>query len=63
MRKTTIRILLLFTACFAAMHATARSDLPELNTNPGTLSLVNFSVCLKRQSVGVSLATNTNSAR
>ena len=42
MRKTTIRILLLFTACFAAMHATAQRDLPELNTNPGTLSLVEF---------------------
>ena len=42
MRKTMIPILLLFTACFAAMHATAQSDLPELNTNPGTLSLVEF---------------------
>lgn len=42
MRKTTIQILLLFTACFAAMHATAQRDLPELNTNPGTLSLVEF---------------------
>ena len=42
MRETTIRILPLFTACFAAMHATAQRDLPELNTNPGTLSLVEF---------------------
>ena len=42
MRETTIRTLLLFTACFAAMHATAQRDLPELNTNPGTLSLVEF---------------------